>query len=200
MCAWSRSMRMRPPRPYPCCRLQSSRSTNSMSTATPAGMPESSATRASPCDSPAVEKRNMAIRRVIVADSVGIWHSGDSASFSRRLRFDHQLFLHKCLVFHAAARQSERTSQLGPAILDAGYDVGAAQPVRLLEIGWRPARGMIGMSVVKANNVEPACARVTLDMHQFARIDFIAVLRRVGPRVAAAHARAHDAGVTIDPT
>jgi len=50
------------PRPYPCCRRQRSRLTNSRSTGNPAGSPETSAIKASPCDSPAVENRIMFFR------------------------------------------------------------------------------------------------------------------------------------------
>src|SRR6185437_4336201 len=55
--ARSCSIFMRPPRPKPCWRRQSSRSTKAASRARPAGRPETSASRAWPWDSPAVEKR-----------------------------------------------------------------------------------------------------------------------------------------------
>ena len=51
---WSRSIFIRAPRPYPCMRRASSRSTQSALTGSPAGSPSTRATRALPWDSPAV--------------------------------------------------------------------------------------------------------------------------------------------------
>src|SRR6185312_8220915 len=59
ICAWSVSIFIRPPRPKPCWRRQSSRLILSIDTGTPAGKPVSVATRHSPCDSPAVSKRSI---------------------------------------------------------------------------------------------------------------------------------------------
>ena len=65
----------------------------------------------------------------------------------------------------------------------------------LLEVGWRPARGMIGMRVVEADDVEVALAGLALHPHQFARIDVVAVLGRIDAGVAAADGGPHLAGV-----
>ena len=54
------------------------------------------------------------------------------------------------------------------------------------EIGLRPSRGMIGMRVVEADDVFAALPAFALDADQFARIDVIAVLRRIGSSIAAA--------------
>src|SRR3954470_16130998 len=58
---WSRSIFIRAPRPYPCIRRASSRSTHSAETGSPAGRPSTMVTSALPCDSPAVENRSMMI-------------------------------------------------------------------------------------------------------------------------------------------
>src|SRR5271165_3239318 len=56
---------------------------------------------------------------------------------------------------------------------------------------------MVGMGVVEADNVFTALAAFTLDAHQFAWIDVVAVLRRVGASVAAARGGSYDAGAVV---
>ena len=53
------------------------------------------------------------------------------------------------------------------------------------EIGWRPAGGVVRMGVIEADNVLTALAPFALDADQLARIDVVAVVRRVGAGVAA---------------
>jgi hypothetical protein len=46
---------------------------------------------------------------------------------------------------------------------------------------------MIGVGVIKTNNILATLAPFALDAYQFARVDAIAILRRIRARVAAAH-------------
>ncbi len=55
------SNRCRPPRPWPCRRRASSAATSLGEMGTSAGIPSSTATRAFPCDSPAVSMRSMGL-------------------------------------------------------------------------------------------------------------------------------------------
>ena len=56
-----------------------------------------------------------------------------------------------------------------------------------LEVGLRPQRGVIGMGMIKPDNVEATVACVSLSSDQFARIDAIAIVGRVDARVGAAN-------------
>ena len=56
----SRSKDIRAPRPWPSRRRARARARSSLDTSTPAGSPSIVATRAGPCDSPAVNQRSMA--------------------------------------------------------------------------------------------------------------------------------------------
>src|SRR5271166_7192950 len=56
---------------------------------------------------------------------------------------------------------------------------------------------MIRVGMVKANNVLAALAPFALDAHQFAGIDVVTVLRRIGPSVAAARRRGHSSRAII---
>src|SRR5579884_3349555 len=58
---------MRPPRPKPCWRLHSSRSTAATDMGMPAGRPVRVASRHSPCDSPAVSKRSIGRKNSMLA-------------------------------------------------------------------------------------------------------------------------------------
>ncbi len=64
----SRSKVIRAPRPWPSRRRASASARSSVVTATPAGSPSRVASRAGPCDSPAVSQRSM---RRILADGAG---------------------------------------------------------------------------------------------------------------------------------
>src|SRR5579872_3317313 len=54
------------------------------------------------------------------------------------------------------------------------------------------------MRVVEADNIFPTLASLPLDANQFARIDVVAVLRRVGTSVPAAHCQTYDAHLPVD--
>src|SRR5262249_3611418 len=77
-------------------------------------------------------------------------------------------------------------SQHGSAFLYAGDDIRTADPMGFGVIGGRPLRRVIGMRMVEADDVFFALAGFALDAHQFFGVDVVAVLRRVGSRVARA--------------
>src|SRR3954470_7571179 len=64
------------------------------------------------------------------------------------------LLVHELFVFFRAAGESEGIRHVRFALGDTGDDVGAADPMGFGEIGLRPAWRMVGMGVVKADNVE----------------------------------------------
>ena len=82
-------------------------------------------------------------------------------------------------------RQFERIRNRGLPFLHAGNHIRAAEPVRFGEISRRPLCRMVRMRMIKADDVLSALAAFPLDANQFARIDVIAVLRRIRTRVAA---------------
>ena len=69
--------------------------------------------------------------------------------------------------------------------LDAGDHVGAPDPVGLGQIGHGPARGMIRMRMIEADDLFAALPAFALDLDQFLGIDVIAIVGRVEARVAA---------------
>ena len=54
----------------------------------------------------------------------------------------------------------------GLALFYAGDDVGAAEPVGLGEVGGGPLRGVVGVGVVEADDVEREAAGLALDADQ----------------------------------
>ena len=66
----------------------------------------------------------------------------------------------------------------------------------LFVVGFRPLRRVIGMGVVEADDVFSALAAFALNAHQFLGIDVVAIVSRVGARVAAA-GRARDDAAAI---
>ncbi len=96
------------------------------------------------------------------------------------------LLIHQLLVVLVATRQLEGISQRGFALFNAGDDVRAAKPVSFGEVGRRPLRRMVRVGVVEANDVLFTLAAFPLDSDQFFGIDVVAVLRRIGTRVARA--------------
>ena len=61
------------------------------------------------------------------------------------------------------------------------------------EIGGGPARGMVRVGVVEADDVFAALAAFTLDADEFLGIDVVAVVGGIGAGVAAAGGRGDDA-------
>src|ERR1700691_3518343 len=101
------------------------------------------------------------------------------------------------LISFVCTREFEGIGDRGFPMLHGGDDVGAADPVGLGEIGLRPARGMVGMRVVEADDVFTALAAFALNAHQFPGIDVVAVLGRVSAGVAATSSRGHDARAVV---
>ena len=54
------------------------------------------------------------------------------------------------------------------------------------EVGLRPLRGVVGVRVVEADDVEAVAARLALDFDQLLRGDVVAVVGGVGAGVAGA--------------
>src|SRR5271167_3431512 len=88
------------------------------------------------------------------------------------------LLVDQLLVTFVAAAQFERIRDRSLALLHTGDYVRASEPMRLSQISLRPARRMVGMRVVKPDNVFAALAAFALDANQFPGINVIAVLRR----------------------
>jgi hypothetical protein len=57
---------------------------------------------------------------------------------------------------------------------------------------------MIGMRVIKADDVETANACVPLDARHFDGINFVTILGRICPRIAATYYRLDDVGVVLE--
>src|SRR5215472_9167970 len=73
------------------------------------------------------------------------------------------------------------------AIHDTGNDVGAAGPVRLFQVSLRPSSGMLGVGMVETHDVLRLLANLALDTNELPRIDEVAIVRRIGTLVLAAH-------------
>ena len=72
------------------------------------------------------------------------------------------------------------------AFFDGGDDVGAAEPVGLGEVGGGPLRGVVGVGVVEADDVEAAVAGLALGGDELFGCDVVTVVRGVGAGVAGA--------------
>src|ERR1700679_1673161 len=94
--------------------------------------------------------------------------------------------VHELFVVFAGAAQQERVGECGFSLLDAGDDVRAAEPVGFGEVGLGPLRGMVGVRVVKADDVQAEATRLALNFDQLLRGDVVAVVRGVGAGVASA--------------
>src|SRR5262245_29200986 len=101
-------------------------------------------------------------------------------------------FIHQLLIALIRACQFEGICQHRFAFFHAGDHIRAAEPVGFGEVGLRPLRRMIGVRMVKADDVLVALAGLTLDVHELLGIDVVAVLRRVGTGVAGAGKRSYD--------
>src|SRR6476620_9245657 len=80
------------------------------------------------------------------------------------------LLVHKFLIVLVYSPELKGICQLRFALLHAGDDVGAANPMSLREIGLRPVRRMIGMGMIKTNDVLASLTPFTLYSYQLARI------------------------------
>src|SRR5947207_9961079 len=108
--------------------------------------------------------------------------------------------IHQLLVILVVPGELERIRQHGFAFFYAGDHVRAAEPVSLGVVGLRPLRGVVRMGMVEADNILFALAGFTLDVHQFFRIDVVAVLRRVGAGVTGTGKRSdHASAVLLEP-
>src|ERR1700722_4986748 len=93
-------------------------------------------------------------------------------------------FVLKLFVVLTGAAQEEGVGKGSFALLDAGDDVGAAEPMGFGEVGLGPLRGVIGVRVVEADDVEPKAASLTLNPDQLMWGDVVTVVRRVSAGVA----------------
>src|SRR5579864_2337299 len=114
-----------------------------------------------------------------------------------RLRSYIDWLIRERLVSFIGARKLKRVRHVRFALGHTRNDVRAADPVRFLEVGLRPLRGMIGMGVIEADDVLVALARLALDANEFLGINVIAVLGRIGAGVAAAGGRRDRANIAI---
>ena len=80
------------------------------------------------------------------------------------------------LVFFGGSGKQERVGVFGVALHDFGDDGYAAQPVRFLEISCGPARGMTGVGVIKAGDLDASAASFMRDLHQLRWCDLVAVV------------------------
>ena len=70
--------------------------------------------------------------------------------------------------------------------------------MRLGQVGCRPHRRMIGMGMIKADNIRSELAAFPLDTDQFPGIYVEAIVRRVIPRIATAGDRGDHSLITIE--
>ena len=133
--------------------------------------------------------------RRVPAGLLGVLSGG--ALNEARLRSYIDWLIRERLVSFIAARELKRVRHVRFAVGNTRNDVRAADPVRLLEIGLRPLRRMIGMGVIEADDVLVSLARLALDANELLGIDVIAVLGRIGAGVAAAGGRRDRANVAI---
>lgn len=133
--------------------------------------------------------------RRVPAGLLGLLSGG--APNEARLRGDIDWLIRERLVSFIGARKLKRVRHVRFALGHTRNDVGAADPVRLLEVGPRPLRGVIWMGVIEADDVLVPLARLALDANELLGIDVIAVLGRIGAGVAAASGRRDRANVAI---
>src|SRR5437762_1377854 len=116
----------------------------------------------------------------------------------RFLRLGHiNLLVHKLFIVLVYSRELKRIRRHRFALLHAGDDIGATNPMRLREIASRPARRMIGMRVIKPDNIFTSLPSFPLNTDQLARINVVTVLWRVRASISAARNRCHRAKVSI---
>jgi hypothetical protein len=102
------------------------------------------------------------------------------------LRGDLDGFVEELFVLLGGAGEEEGVGDGGLAVLDGGDDVAAADPVGFGEVGLRPPRGVVGVGVVEADDVQRKAAGLALDADQLLGRNVVAVVRAVGARVAGA--------------
>src|SRR5215469_724688 len=130
----------------------------------------------------------MASTGAIFRHSLGLGHSvrfrGNSGHGGYGRKRDFQPLIFKMLLFLARANQRKRIGARSRALLHAGDDVGAAEPVRFRKVGERPLCRAIGMRVIEADDIELLFACLPLSPNQFFRRDVVAIRRTIGARVA----------------
>src|SRR5215472_6031967 len=95
----------------------------------------------------------------------------------------------EALVVFGGAGEEEGVGVGGVAYGDGGDDVGAAEPVGFGEVGVGPLRGVVGVGVVEADDVEALVAGLALGGDELFGSDVVAVVRGIGARVAGAEKR-----------
>jgi hypothetical protein len=99
----------------------------------------------------------------------------DGSLMGGRIADLHFLRLEVLVVFRGSGEQ-EGVGDSGLAVIDFCDYVGAAQPVRLGEIGGRPLRGMVRMRMVEAGDLEVAAPRQTRYFNQLGGGDLVAAV------------------------
>src|ERR1700682_23105 len=99
--------------------------------------------------------------------------------FFRPSLADVDFFWLKALVVFGTA-QHKRYRVGGSSPVHAGNDVRAVHPMGLGEVGCGVPRRMVGMRMVKPNDVLPARARQLHGRDHLLRIDAVLALRRIG--------------------
>ena len=61
--------------------------------------------------------------------------------------------------------------------------IGTPNPMGLFHIRFRPLRRMVGMRMIKADDIQPATPCLLLDADQLLRRDVVAIVSRVRPRI-----------------
>src|ERR1700756_5681780 len=96
---------------------------------------------------------------------------------------------YELLIFFSGSGQKKRICNRSGAFWNARDDVGASHPVRFREISLRPLCRMIGMRVVKANNIQIASSCLPLDADQLLGSDVVTVVCAIRARVSCAFDR-----------
>ena len=102
---------------------------------------------------------------------------------------DRNRLIHQLLVALICPGQLEGIRGYCLTLLYAGDHIGAAEPVGFLQVGLRPAGGMVGMGMIEADNLFIALAAFALNANQFFRIDAVTVLRRISAGISGARDR-----------
>ena len=118
---------------------------------------------------------------------------------TRTVRLDHfDFFVDHFFFFFVDAFERERIRQHRFALFHAGDHVRTSIPVRFSKVGLRPASRVVGMRVVEADNVLSTLAAFALDFNELFGVDVVAVVGRVGARIAGTGDGGDESRVVVD--
>ena len=110
---------------------------------------------------------------------------------------DADCFVGQAFVGFVGAGEFKRVRDRGLSLFHGGDDVGTAQPVSFLVVGFGPLGRVVRVRVVEADDVLPALSPFALDADQLLGVDVVAVVGGIGAGIAAACGRSHDLGSVV---